>query len=99
MADADEIDLGILLVHHHLLPVRALEHARQHSRVDLANVTPLTNAGTLTEAVAAAYIDIVLHGDEHAANWGRDAKNTESGGGETNIIGAGSATRKHDRRP
>jgi 3',5'-cyclic AMP phosphodiesterase CpdA len=88
---AEDIDLGILLVHHHLLPIRSLESERQGRWSDLWSLTPLVNAGTLVEALAAAHIDIALHGHEHAENWGRYAT-FETGGGETNVIAAGSAT-------
>lgn len=91
MSDADDIDLAILLVHHHVFPVRALEEAQRASTGDLTKLTSLVNAGTLVEALAAAHVDIALHGHEHAANWGRYAT-FEHGGGETNVIGAGSAT-------
>jgi UDP-2,3-diacylglucosamine pyrophosphatase LpxH len=91
MANADHVDLALLLVHHHLIPIRSLETARTERRRDLLDVTSLVNAGSLVEALAAAHVDIALHGHEHAANWGRYAT-LEEGGGETNIIAAGSAT-------
>jgi 3',5'-cyclic AMP phosphodiesterase CpdA len=91
MSNADDVDFSILLVHHHLLPVRSLENARQGSIGDLAALTTLINAGTLVEALAAAHVDVALHGHEHAANWGRYAT-LELGGGETTVVGAGSAT-------
>ena len=91
MAKADDVDLGIMLVHHHLMPVRSLEARREGHWFDLTNLTPLVNAGSLVEALAAAHVDVALHGHEHAENWGRYAT-FETGGGETNVIGAGSAT-------
>jgi 3',5'-cyclic AMP phosphodiesterase CpdA len=91
MAAADDIDLAIALVHHHLMPIRSLETARANRLRDIANLTSLVNAGSLVEGFAAAHVDVALHGHEHAANWGRYAT-FEAAGGETNIIAAGSAT-------
>jgi 3',5'-cyclic AMP phosphodiesterase CpdA len=91
MKDSDGIDLAILLVHHHLFPVRSLEKEREGNFWNLVDLTPLVNAGSLVEALASAHIDVALHGHEHASNWGRYAT-LESEGGETNVIGAASAT-------
>ena len=91
MANAENVDFSILLVHHHLLPVRALERNAGGRLRDLAALTPLINCGSLLETLAASHIDVALHGHEHAPNWGRYAT-FQLGGGETNVIGAGSAT-------
>jgi hypothetical protein len=91
MANADHVDFSILLVHHHLFPVRALEDERFGKIRELTALAPLINSGSLLETLAAAHIAVALHGHEHAANWGRYAT-FEFGGGETNVIGAGSAT-------
>ena len=94
MGGPDGFDLGILLFHHHLLPVRALEQNIEPKKLswpDITRLTALINAGTAMEVLASANIDIVLHGHEHAANWGRYGT-LEASGGETSIIGAGSAT-------
>jgi 3',5'-cyclic AMP phosphodiesterase CpdA len=91
MKNADEVDLGILLVHHHLFPVRSLEKEREGHFRDLVDLTPLVNAGSLVETLASSHVDIALHGHEHATNWGRYAS-MEAEGGETNVIGAASAT-------
>lgn len=61
-------DLSILLVHHHPMPIRSLEHRRQSAKTDLVNLTYLVNAGLLLENLAESRIDVVLHGHEHAAN-------------------------------
>lgn len=90
MEHSDEVDLGILLVHHHLLSVRGLEQSRQGTRA-LFNLTTLVNSGSLLEALACAHVDIALHGHEHRANWGRYAT-LSGGGGETAVIAAGSST-------
>jgi predicted MPP superfamily phosphohydrolase len=94
MGGPDSFDLGILLFHHHLLPVRVLERNIEPKKLswsDITRFTALINAGTAMEVLASAHIDIVLHGHEHAANWGRYGT-LEASGGETSIIGAGSAT-------
>jgi 3',5'-cyclic AMP phosphodiesterase CpdA len=91
MQNSDAIDLGVLLVHHHLFPVRSLEKRREGDFWDLADLTPLINAGSLVEALAAAHVDIALHGHEHASNWG-SYSTLEAQGGETHVIGAGSGT-------
>jgi hypothetical protein len=87
----NDVDLGILLVHHHLLSVRSLEQARQHEGTDLFNMTSLVNCGSLAEALAKNHIDIALHGHEHASNWGVYST-LEQGGGTTAILGAASGT-------
>ncbi len=94
MGGPDSFDLGILLFHHHLLPVRVLERNIEPKKLiwsDITRLTALINAGTAMEVLANAHFDIVMHGHEHAANWGRYGT-LEAGGGETFIIGAGSAT-------
>jgi 3',5'-cyclic AMP phosphodiesterase CpdA len=94
MQKAEEIDLGILLIHHHLLPVRVLEPSKPAERLrqlELTRFTTLLNAGTVIEAVARANIDIALHGHEHAANWGQYGT-LDSKAGRTVVIGAASAT-------
>ncbi|HVN30167.1 MAG TPA: hypothetical protein VMT64_16830, partial [Candidatus Binataceae bacterium] len=85
------IDLGILLVHHHLLSVRALESSRRHSRGDLLRLTSLVNSGRFSEALAKNHIDVALHGHKHASNWGLYGS-LESAGGVTGILGAASGT-------
>jgi predicted MPP superfamily phosphohydrolase len=89
-----DCDICIALTHHHPLPVRELEATRRGKLRDLARVTSLVNAGTLLEAVANANIDIILHGHEHMANWGRYGS-LELGRGEVCILGAGSGTGNH----
>lgn len=91
MAGSQDVDLALLLVHHHLLSVRALEEGRRKKRWDLLNVTTLVNSGTLLEKLASAHVDVALHGHEHESNWGRYGT-LESKGGETAVVAAGSAT-------
>lgn len=84
-------DLGIALVHHHLLSVRLLEEARQGRSSDLLQLTTLVNSGSLAEALASNHVDLVLHGHEHASNSALYGT-VEKGGGVTAIVGAASAT-------
>lgn len=86
-----EFDLCVLLVHHHLLPVRALERDRDESATDLVNATCLVNAGTLLEKMAESRVDLVLHGHEHKHNWGT-YESLEEGYGPVRVVAAGSAT-------
>jgi 3',5'-cyclic AMP phosphodiesterase CpdA len=86
-----DIDLAILLVHHHLQPVRRLEDQRRGHLRDLANVTSMVNAGSLLERLAKMHVDLALHGHEHAPHWARYGS-LEGRLGEIAVIGAGSAT-------
>jgi 3',5'-cyclic AMP phosphodiesterase CpdA len=86
-----DVDLSILLVHHHLQPVRRLEQQRRGHLRDLANVTSMVNAGSFLERLAKMHVDIALHGHEHAPHWARYGS-LEGGLGEIAVIGAGSAT-------
>ncbi len=54
-------DLVIMLMHHHLLPVRHLESEHQSVR-HLFDLTASTNPGRILETLATAHIDVVLHG-------------------------------------
>jgi UDP-2,3-diacylglucosamine pyrophosphatase LpxH len=89
-----DLDLVILLVHHHLQPIRQLETDRQESPKDLANLTYLVNSGNFLECLARAHVDIVLHGHEHAAHWARYGS-LEGAKRELCVLGAGSATGNH----
>ena len=88
--DGKDWDLSVVLVHHHPQPVRALETARKGKLSDLGAVTSLVNAGNLLEKLAKSNVDLVLHGHEHAANWGRYGT-LEGTQGEVRVLGAGSA--------
>lgn len=85
-------DLAIVMVHHHALPVRALE-AAQHGTVGVhsLNATAMLNAASFLEELARWHVDLVLHGHEHAANWARYGS-LEPGATESCVIGAGSGT-------
>lgn len=93
----DEADLVLLLVHHHLLPIRALERHTQHPE-DLLNFTTMANAGSFLAALTHAHVDIVLHGHEHQYNWARYG-NYHERQVEVNVIGAGSGNRCGHRSP
>lgn len=87
---ANEASLTILLVHHHLLPVSGLENESQRKR-DLLSLVTVANAGKVLETLAAAQVDLVLHGHEHyfnVARYGTFAGHQR----EIAIVGAPSAT-------
>jgi hypothetical protein len=84
-------DLNIVLVHHHLLAVRALEEARRGRLESLAEVTTLVNAGSALESFSMAKANLVLHGHEHAFNCAWYASPSSDSGG-TCIVGAASVT-------
>ena len=94
LQNADDVDLAILLIHHHLMPIRALEakHAARGLKLSgLTSLTALVNAGTVLESLAQVHFDIALHGHEHASNWGRYGT-LQAGGSEVVVLSAGSAT-------
>ena len=83
-------DLVILLVHHHLMPVSALER-EQPSLTSLANVTGMLNAGTALNMLATAQVNLVLHGHEHYPQSSK-CHTYEAANDGVVVIGAGSAT-------
>lgn len=94
--DDTESDLVIALIHHHLLPIPAIERDAVNRGsigrlANVANVTGLLNSGVLLDHLSNAQINIVLHGHEHARHLARF-----SGGGPfsgtTVVLAAGSAT-------
>ncbi len=87
----DEFDLCLLMVHHHLFPIRALESGRENNATDLVNATCLVNTGALLERLAEARIDLALHGHEHQHNWGT-YESLEEGFAPVRVVAAGSAT-------
>src|SRR5580698_5239004 len=66
-------DLVITLVHHHVLPIAALERDLSNGGKisELANVTGLLNSGTLLNSLSRSHVDLVLHGHEHKTNQAR----------------------------
>lgn len=89
--EADVFDLCMLLVHHHLLPVRLLEDNQDDKANDLIDATSLVNSGTLLEKLSQVLVDLVLHGHEHKHNWATYSSLVQ-GYGPVRVIGAGSAT-------
>jgi 3',5'-cyclic AMP phosphodiesterase CpdA len=89
-----EWDLCVFLVHHHVLPVRALEEENEHNLSKLFDLTGLANAGSLLDSLSKAHVDLVLHGHEHAPNWGT-YKSFDSGSAKVRVLAAGSATGNH----
>ncbi len=84
------VDLVILMIHHHLLPIPLTERAGSHL-ADNFQPTIIGNAGVVLESICRANIDLVLHGHEHARNLARYGSVREEGA-ETVVLGAGSAT-------
>jgi hypothetical protein len=84
-------DLVIVLVHHHLLPIAALEQSVQPNLKALANVTGMLNAGTALNMLAKSYVNLVLHGHEHYPQSAR-FRTGSLAHGEVAVIAAGSAT-------
>ncbi|MDH2345516.1 metallophosphoesterase [Bradyrhizobium sp. SSUT77] len=91
-----EADLVVLMHHHHLLAIKELEESRQTLK-DLLKPTIMLNAGTVLEALAQGYVNVVLHGHEHFRMFARYG--TLSGQqSDTVIIGAGSVTGNHSTK-
>jgi 3',5'-cyclic AMP phosphodiesterase CpdA len=87
----DAPHLVIALIHHHLLPITALEAGNQALGDIKKATTVLNNAGSVLKALAEVGTDLVLHGHEHCHHLARfglvGARNDE-----ILIVGAGSAT-------
>ena len=81
---ASDVDLVIVLVHHHLLAVRRLEEGNRGQLQNLANATSLVNSGSFLETLAKSHVDLVLHGHEHLSKGAQKAC--------SNQISAGSRT-------
>jgi UDP-2,3-diacylglucosamine pyrophosphatase LpxH len=84
------VDLVILMHHHHLLSIWELEKNRQHLK-DIFQPTVMLNAGTVLEALTLGHVNIVLHGHEHFrayAKYGTPQRQDS----ETVVVGAGSGT-------
>lgn len=91
-----DADLVVVLLHHHLLPIAALERSRQSAKGLFGATTTMLNAGTVLEALTHQSVNLVLHGHEHhksAARYGSLLANQ----GTVTVIGAGSATGMHTR--
>jgi 3',5'-cyclic AMP phosphodiesterase CpdA len=95
---AQESDLVIALVHHHVLAIPEVERrVKEHSSrgfagiTAVANVTGMLNSGVLLRHLSRSQVNLVLHGHEHQPNQAvfRDAA-LEAG--PTVVLAAGSAT-------
>ena len=88
-----ESDLVIVLVHHHVLPIPALERKRSAggSIAQVLNVTGMLNSGVLLHHLSKSQVNLVLHGHEHAAHQAvfRDAAPDAA---PTVVLAAGSGT-------
>lgn len=92
-ANATEHDLVIALVHHHILPIPAVERRKlaDGGLMKLLDATGLLNAGALMEALSRTQVDLVLHGHEHAEHQARFTGSDELATSVA-LLSAGSAT-------
>lgn len=89
--DNEAPDLVIVLVHHHLLPVAALEVVQRQSFGGLFASSILLNAGTVLATLVDVGADLVLHGHEHVRHVARYGSLAPEKA-ELAVIGAASAT-------
>lgn len=91
--DADESDLVIVLVHHHVLPIPELERKRSAggSIAQVLNVTGMLNSGLLLHHLSKSQVNFVLHGHEHAPHQAV-FRNTAPDAAPTVVLAAGSGT-------
>ncbi|WP_040851617.1 metallophosphoesterase family protein [Nitrosospira lacus] len=88
--EGKKIDIVFLLLHHHLLPIPALETTVTNLS-SLVNFTGLLNSGRLLNSLAESHVNIALHGHEHHSSVARFG--TLSGlQGQVVVVAAGSAT-------
>ncbi len=90
-AHVESYDLLIGLIHHHLLPIAALEKSAQEVK-GLFSPTVLVNAGTVLEAMANNNVNLVLHGHEHHRSVARFGVLGRPRATDIVVVGAGSAT-------
>lgn len=84
-------ELVIVLVHHHLLPIAALEPSTQKLRdIFVKGGTIMLNAGSILERFSEQHINLVLHGHEHCRALARYVSPKTDG--EITVVGAGSST-------
>lgn len=89
-----DVDVVIVLIHHHLLPIVEIEGSEQTFQGVLSGTTVLNNAGSVLEALARDDADIVLHGHDHARHIARYSS-FSARRGDVVVVGAGSATGAH----
>lgn len=90
---AEDLDLVIALVHHHVLPIPSVEQQRLagHGLRRLMDATGMLNSGSLLAALSRSQVDLVLHGHEHAPHHARFAGSDDLAT-DVAVLGAGSAT-------
>lgn len=94
---AEDRDLVIALVHHHVLPIPAAEAMAQETFWgNFINVTALTNAGALLEGLSNAHVNLVLHGHKHFSHQARYGVQGPSSG-DVVVLAAGSGTGEKTR--
>lgn len=89
-ATASKMDLVIAMVHHHILPIPAVEE-RKGQLEELVNATGMLNAGAMIEALSRNQVDLVVHGHEHAPHQARFAGSDELAT-DVALVSAGSGT-------
>lgn len=91
--DADNNEpphLLILILHHHLLPLRASETSMRSRPNFFKWLTSPTNPGTILETLAMKHFDLVLHGHEHHKNMALYGS-YEEGSGQVAVLASGTA--------
>jgi 3',5'-cyclic AMP phosphodiesterase CpdA len=94
-----KVDLFIALMHHHLLPIPALETATHRFGAAAVKAgTLMDNAGSTLAALMRAQVDVVLHGHEHKRHIARyGALRDELS--DLIVVGAGSGTGTDTGKP
>jgi 3',5'-cyclic AMP phosphodiesterase CpdA len=92
-SNASQQDLVVALVHHHVLPIPAVERQRMSGGGlrRLMDATGMLNSGALMEALSRTQVDLVLHGHEHMPHQAR-FKGSDELASDVAVLGAGSAT-------
>src|ERR1043166_4616699 len=94
--EEQRLNLRVVLMHHHLLPIPALESDKDRLMGPFQTATTqIVNAGTILKTLAQSQVDVVLHGHEHHCNVARYTT-LENSLGNVTVIGAGSATGSRD---
>ena len=83
--------------HHHLLSIKELEENRSQSLKNMFKPTIMLNAGTVLEALAQGYVNIVLHGHEHFRMYARYGT-LYGQQSDAIVLGAGSITGNHSTK-
>jgi 3',5'-cyclic AMP phosphodiesterase CpdA len=90
--EVGKLNLRIVMTHHHLLPIRALEGKKDRLIGPFQSATTLTvNAGTVLAELSESHVDLVLHGHEHVNNVAKYST-LDNRLGNVTIVAAGSST-------